>query len=624
MPLGIYRLNGIAARLTAGFQPFLLESSNVSSLSGGVVIEFDATGNMFLLFNSSISDSNRRLTVVKTDANGAILWQRKYGNTIYPISPVSLQVLPNGTVAVGWHNGGNVSGVAILNAADGAVLHRAATSISAGSDQSGHGVGYDPANSTAWTLTYNNNQARIIFNRLTSSGGGAFYGYQKGGGSSPLNFSSAVYADKTYWAAYGYIGGSSGSQGLHLSTFSGTGISLRACYNTSGGTPSGMLVDSANNVYIGVGGNNIIKTNSSGAQQWRQSISGATFTNNRFAADGANLYFTATSGGVVYVVCLSASNGSLVWQRRILSVGKELTSTGGNLTINGSELRLAFRNSSDTRAVVLCVPSDGSGTGFYGNYAYDTTTQITATSASVYPTLSSYFDSSPIGLTTDNTAFNTMTPSISVTKNDRVPILTRIPSAISGNTPTYSAARFSNGHIWNTTNGTKTITLPSTIASNSDWTVEFWAFFSAGTNRSFPIRVGTGWYWMIDGNQSYITNNTGNFTILHNGGPTITTGSWRHIAFVYTGANNRVQIYNNGSAGYNFTRSTALPTIQIGRMPSDFVNSTDRQHRIDEIRISNNARYTANFTAPTTAFTNDANTVALFHCQSDAETDDVA
>ena len=34
---------------------------------------------------------------------------------------------------------------------------------------------------------------------------------------------------------------------------------------------------------------------------------------------------------------------------------------------------------------------------------------------------------------------------------------------------------------------------------------------------------------------------------------------------------------------------------------------------MDEIRISNTARYTANFTAPTQAFVNDANTLLLLH-----------
>jgi hypothetical protein len=129
---------------------------------------------------------------------------------------------------------------------------------------------------------------------------------------------------------------------------------------------------------------------------------------------------------------------------------------------------------------------------------------------------------------------------------------------------------------------------------------------------------------MIDDGTSYITSNTGDYTIYHYAGPSITNNAWRHVAFVYTGSTGAMQTYTNGTATGSFTRSTALPSIEIGRMPSTYSNSTDRQHRIDEIRISNNRRYTANFTAPTAAFTNDANTVALFHCQSNTETDDKA
>ena len=46
---------------------------------------------------------------------------------------------------------------------------------------------------------------------------------------------------------------------------------------------------------------------------------------------------------------------------------------------------------------------------------------------------------------------------------------------------------------------------------------------------------------------------------------------------------------------------------------------------IDEIRVSKTTRYThstSNITVPSSAFTNDSNTVALFHCESTSQTDD--
>jgi len=196
-------------------------------------------------------------------------------------------------------------------------------------------------------------------------------------------------------------------------------------------------------------------------------------------------------------------------------------------------------------------------------------------------------------------------------------------SSMTGNTPSYSTGKFGNGHIWNTTNGTKTITLPTAIDSSSDWTVEFWIYVSTMSgNRTFPLGIGSSWYWMIDYGSSYITNNTTPSSFYHYGGPVLTSGAWNHVAFTYTGSTGQVKCWNNGNSGYNFSRSTALSSIKIGRMKATYNNDTSRQHRIDEIRISNNVRYTSSFTAPTAAFTNDENTVALFHCQSDSELDD--
>ena len=49
--------------------------------------------------------------------------------------------------------------------------------------------------------------------------------------------------------------------------------------------------------------------------------------------------------------------------------------------------------------------------------------------------------------------------------------------------------------------------------------------------------------------------------------------------------------------------------IQIGQW-----SSIHMEGYLDEIRISNTARYTASFVAPSAAFTNDNNTWLLLHC----------
>jgi len=54
----------------------------------------------------------------------------------------------------------------------------------------------------------------------------------------------------------------------------------------------------------------------------------------------------------------------------------------------------------------------------------------------------------------------------------------------------------------------------------------------------------------------------------------------------------------------------------------DFAESFDYNGHIDEFRFSNIARYTADFTAPTEPFQNDANTLLLLHMDgTDGDTD---
>jgi hypothetical protein len=101
----------------------------------------------------------------------------------------------------------------------------------------------------------------------------------------------------------------------------------------------------------------------------------------------------------------------------------------------------------------------------------------------------------------------------------------------------------------------------------------------------------------------------------------IVTGQFYHIAIVKE-SSTTVKFYVDGtlrhtdSSANGFTDSSA--NFFIGRgfgLSSGLWDSTryDLNGWIDEFRISNTARYTAAFTAPTAPFQNDANTVLLIH-----------
>ena len=107
-------------------------------------------------------------------------------------------------------------------------------------------------------------------------------------------------------------------------------------------------------------------------------------------------------------------------------------------------------------------------------------------------------------------------------------------------------------------------------------------------------------------------------------GGSISAGNWYHVALVQNSGT--CKLYINGSA----TNSGCTPGIAVGgngimqisgyRL-NDVVNRSINGH-VDEFRVSDTARYTGNFTAPTSAFTSDANTLLLIHADgTDGSTD---
>jgi hypothetical protein len=87
--------------------------------------------------------------------------------------------------------------------------------------------------------------------------------------------------------------------------------------------------------------------------------------------------------------------------------------------------------------------------------------------------------------------------------------------------------------------------------------------------------------------------------------------TWYHVALVFTGA--AYVMYINGSGFTIATSALKISTAAFQSMRIGANGTTVFSGNIDEVRISNIARYTTTFTAPTASFTRDDNTVMLQH-----------
>jgi hypothetical protein len=205
----------------------------------------------------------------------------------------------------------------------------------------------------------------------------------------------------------------------------------------------------------------------------------------------------------------------------------------------------------------------------------------------------------------------------------------RTASTISG-TINSASAKFGAG-AWGLTtaqSGNFTITLPQSIGGTSPCTIEFWAW--KGTESGSTPRVimectgigglqnrlnsGSTWWGII---------NSSGFVAAQNDNGVAT--AYNHIAFQPDTSNSGTWWWwVNGSSQESFTGSgNTFNQLNFGRFASSTGVFTIR---FDEIRVSSIRRYTngTSFTTASAEFVNDANTLALFHCNSVSETDDIS
>lgn len=162
------------------------------------------------------------------------------------------------------------------------------------------------------------------------------------------------------------------------------------------------------------------------------------------------------------------------------------------------------------------------------------------------------------------------------------------------------------------------------LSMANDFTFECWVRFNALPTSSNFMMLATG-----DGNRYIgLLNNagtqrwessvmTGSNQYVARYTPTITTGVWYHIALVKSGST--LTFYQDGTSvagstiAGSMTSTSTLFTSGTNILGAYTSANYSLNGWMDEMRISNSARYTANFTPATAPFQNDANTVLLLH-----------
>ena len=147
--------------------------------------------------------------------------------------------------------------------------------------------------------------------------------------------------------------------------------------------------------------------------------------------------------------------------------------------------------------------------------------------------------------------------------------------------------------------GNITLASNALILGTSDFTAEMWLNPYSNTTTTYPMTIGSeaaGRFSLIliNGrlNVNLIGSPTANLTLT---GPIIPANLWTHIAVVRANAN--IRGYYNGNVLPNVTYSNSS-VIGNGplRLGSDSTGGNGYFGYMDDVRITANARYTANFT----------------------------
>lgn len=149
-------------------------------------------------------------------------------------------------------------------------------------------------------------------------------------------------------------------------------------------------------------------------------------------------------------------------------------------------------------------------------------------------------------------------------------------------------------------------------------TVECWV--KHGTPSGLEVFIGhPNWLWIGAGADGFLTCRYGGAPEIGSAtAAQICDDAWHHVAMVITGGACAVyvdgaRIFNSATVGV--TGADTTYGFNVGGFSGGFAWDGS----IDELRVSDNARYSgSSFTAPTAAFTSDGHTIGLYHFEGDA------
>ena len=160
------------------------------------------------------------------------------------------------------------------------------------------------------------------------------------------------------------------------------------------------------------------------------------------------------------------------------------------------------------------------------------------------------------------------------------------------------------------------------FGTSADFTFEAWCRFP-NTNADQIILSGPGQtssfqLARLSSNQITVGRTNTAFDAFSSAGAT-TANVFQHIAA--SRSSGTLKIFVDGTQVYTGANTLAYACDTIMGIGGENVYGSITNAHIDEVRVSNTARYTTGFTPSASAFTNDANTVFLCHMDgTDAST----